>query len=480
MASGDKVVIASKEHVTNSILDNIVDDVNTDDSTKSVSAKQAKILNDRTIKNDEDGVVNGSLDITNDLTKSGSTVYSSRDLNMLVSNISQPIVDAPLINNLDLKAGNGPIEFTRDGSATFIDRYGVLRTVDAHVPRFEKDGLLVEGPSTNIKLYSQITDDAFSNARCSITDNDSTAPNNATEAAKVTVTEDGSVYIYRRGTSEDEVTYTSSWFVKNGTTNGLFTLRFHANTFGDGCAVDFDLNTGEITDNRGADNATIEALANGWFRLSITSTSDTDSDGDDYMDLLYLTNDGVTDDYFYVWGNQLEKLPFATSYIPTTDDEVTRVGEKCVLSKNDNLPYRDFTLVYTANSYGTDTTDRAKALVFIDSTGNDKFVAGFSYSHNNKLFVDDDTMSSIYFGEEFDNTTLKRVGTVFSEGIIKVYVNGVLQSTTNKGLTNTYDYGSYISIGGADVDVSAGCLFGHISNLKIYQNVLTDIELNLI
>jgi hypothetical protein len=66
MASGDKVVIASKEYVANSILDNIVDDINTDDSTKSVSAKQVKILNDRTIKNDEDGVINGSLTVIED------------------------------------------------------------------------------------------------------------------------------------------------------------------------------------------------------------------------------------------------------------------------------------------------------------------------------------------------------------------------------------------------------------------------------
>ena len=76
--------------------------------------------------------------------------------NMVIGNLSNPLLDMPLNNNLAMKQGNGQATFTRAGTATYIDIYGVLQTAKVDEPRFEKQGLLMEGVSTNLFLNSEI------------------------------------------------------------------------------------------------------------------------------------------------------------------------------------------------------------------------------------------------------------------------------------------------------------------------------------
>ena len=82
-----------------------------------------------------------------------------------------PDVWAPLSDSLQLLAGVAPadtitvggtsfplktksLSFSRASTATYIDKSGVLQTAAVNEPRFERDGLLIEGQSTNYFLYS--------------------------------------------------------------------------------------------------------------------------------------------------------------------------------------------------------------------------------------------------------------------------------------------------------------------------------------
>ncbi|HGP0311685.1 TPA: hypothetical protein ACLE2D_002416 [Citrobacter freundii] len=80
-----------------------------------------------------------------------------------------PDVWAPLNDDLRLLAGFAPADtipgtsyalptksmtFTRSTIATYIDKSGVLKTAAVNEPRFESEGLLIEGQSTNMALYS--------------------------------------------------------------------------------------------------------------------------------------------------------------------------------------------------------------------------------------------------------------------------------------------------------------------------------------
>ncbi|WP_333602746.1 phage head spike fiber domain-containing protein [Atlantibacter hermannii] len=69
-----------------------------------------------------------------------------------------PDVWAPLSDDLKMIAGypvnTKMISFSRASTATYIDKSGVLQTAVVNEPRFEKEGLLIEGQATNYFLYS--------------------------------------------------------------------------------------------------------------------------------------------------------------------------------------------------------------------------------------------------------------------------------------------------------------------------------------
>ena len=87
-----------------------------------------------------------------------------------------PDVWAPLSDDLRLLAGNGTadsitisgtsyplpsksIKFSRAGTATYVDKSGVLQAAAANTPRFEKEGLLIEAQSTN--LFDKASNTSF-------------------------------------------------------------------------------------------------------------------------------------------------------------------------------------------------------------------------------------------------------------------------------------------------------------------------------
>jgi len=82
-------------------------------------------------------------------------IYTEDELSSVIGNINNPLLDMPLNNSLSMKQGVGEVTFTRDTIATYIDRYGILQYAAVDEPRFEKDGFLVEGESTNLCLQSE-------------------------------------------------------------------------------------------------------------------------------------------------------------------------------------------------------------------------------------------------------------------------------------------------------------------------------------
>jgi hypothetical protein len=81
----------------------------------------------------------------------GAWESTSADI-MAIGNINSPLLDMPLNNSLVMKAGVGSATFTRASTATYVDRYGVLKTAAIDVPRFESKGYLTEGSKTNLLL----------------------------------------------------------------------------------------------------------------------------------------------------------------------------------------------------------------------------------------------------------------------------------------------------------------------------------------
>jgi hypothetical protein len=217
-------------------------------------------------------------------------------------------------------------------------------------------GILIESEArTNYAQDSHLQDTnnglgTFITTRAVFTENNYASPDGTTNAAKLAG--DGSnnshkanIYVQGSGTSPGLTdTATFSVYLKQGThryaqvevmdnaadTNGSLNRLF----------INIDLQTGTIlgTLEVGSPtnpNARIENVGNGWYRASATLTKKGDNVRTDGG--VMFSNAGAANanpattsganDYFYVWGAQLEAGAIASSLIPTAGGVITRAAE---------------------------------------------------------------------------------------------------------------------------------------------------------
>ena len=270
-----------------------------------------------------------------------------------------PDVWVPLNDDLRLLAGFAPYDtltisgkvlelptksatFTRLTTATYIDKSGVLQTAAINEPRFERDGLLIEGQSTNLYTYSE---QWGAGSRVTTTNNSGDSPRGDKTMALVVedtaanehYTQDRNV-VLTAGT-----TYCYSVFVKAHTSPRNLYLRVAS---GSTAQSFFDPTAGAwVGAGGGADfvNRGFDTIGNGIYRIWMTFTAAASQSTVIRLQLANgttpsYTGDGVSG--LYIWGAQLEALPNATSYIPTTTAVVTRGNEQLQLTPTGNIGYR--------------------------------------------------------------------------------------------------------------------------------------------
>ena len=220
-----------------------------------------------------------------------------------------------------------------------VGEYIPTTSVINSAPRFDHNpttgeslGLLVEEARTNLLTYSEDVSQWATPFNTTLTANSITAPDNALTADRLLETTatnlhtcDGTALTFATST-----VYTYSVFVKPiGDRNfeiafpvTLFTARFARFTLS---------GTGSVQGVDSGVTASIQALANGWYRCSATSTCAAGAGSrignfiNDASNSRSYTGD-ITKG-IYIWGAQLEAGAFATSYIPTTTATVTRAAD---------------------------------------------------------------------------------------------------------------------------------------------------------
>ena len=235
--------------------------------------------------------------------------------------------------------GNGTILLwgaQLEQSSTVGEYIPTTSTINS-APRFDHNpttgeslGLLVEESRTNLTQKSQEFEDVYwAKTDCTITPNESTAPDGTLTADLWTNTATPGTIQASLTKDATSRTYTASLWVKSTMTQ--FTLTVDGGSTTNRGRVQFNLSTNTVNavfneGNFTSTSGTLIAYSNGWVRLTLTTTTSTATT---LRIRPFFSNTGAT---ARIWGAQVEEGTFATSYIPTTTATVTRSADVASIS----------------------------------------------------------------------------------------------------------------------------------------------------
>jgi len=250
------------------------------------------------------------------------------------------------LNFAAVKKLDSRITYDRSGPASFVNEFGKVVLVGANTPRFDHDpvtreskGLLIEESRTNYAQYSiKINNDQGSyynliNNAVLVSDA-GVAPDGTNTATKMYPNSSGGArgieYVF---TAPSTGNYTTSVYVKAAGHTGWIALY----GIDGGTRAYFNPSTGAkgSPSQSGVPNAgdyDIIDAGNGWYRIHLTDTQ-SNINAADYFYIYFGDADGSTSvtssgqNGILMWGLQVEKGDFPTSYIPTGSAAVTRGDE---------------------------------------------------------------------------------------------------------------------------------------------------------
>lgn len=350
-------------------------------------------------------------------------------------------------------------------------------------PRFEREGLLIEGYSQNKLLYSEeFNNAAWTKSSATISAEAIAAPDATVTAEKLI--EDstlGGHYVSQSVTITDGAEVTISVFVKPA--ERTWFQIYTSLTTNSSAGTWFDLANGVIG-TQGHNNATITKLSNGWYRCSVTEL-DTVGDTSLITQFGVHTSDGETlhqgdgTSGLYIWGTQLEEKPFSSSYIPTTSSASSRASLWCGVRFHNNhsaLKDGNFSVVLDAKTHNVPfASDRILLTAGYSESGVDL---------NHLFTVTANTTILAYYRDDVPDYFTARLDAITRYGMTVDDSNNVtLYERGDKLVTNTralQTLGANPSKIGVGVNINEGNgLEGHIANIKIYDKVLSDDEMRI-
>jgi hypothetical protein len=212
----------------------------------------------------------------------------------------------------------------------------VLLTAQAGQARFDHNpttgeslGLLIEEQRTNLFTYSSdFSNAAWAKTNMSVSANTNIAPDGTLTADTITSLADGNFGVNQSQVFTNATAYTASAYVKY-----IDNPWCRVNIANVGGAW-INIQTGQVgTVLSYALSATITAVGNNWYRITVTFNGD----GTSYFVGFSLS---IADGSFvepvnksmFLWGAQLELGAFATSYIPTVASQITRSADAATMT----------------------------------------------------------------------------------------------------------------------------------------------------
>ncbi len=367
-----------------------------------------------------------------------------------------PDVWAPLSDNLRMITGYGRdvlvgsdvvarmVNFSRSSTATYIGKDGLLKTAAVNEPRFEKEGLLVEGQSTNLIPTSNFPQGLGGWIAPNMTGNTYSyglAPDGSNNALKASFSGDGlnqTISALVVGTS-----YTFSFYAKNETATPVI--------------VSVKLGSGG-----NAENITIPANS-AWARYSSTRTFNA---GDQVLRWYFTTRNVEV----WLWGDQLEALPFASSYIPTNGAAVTRAHDVVTIPWALNVRPSNLTVALNYDVLGIGLTNQR--LIEYAAPTIPRYLMQVTQVGDFETYCATQALKVV--GPSIGPGSLAVASTSPTRHALKLTGKAIATATPSGPVGATSD----IRIGSGQAGASP--TYGHIRNLRLWHSTLPDDQLKAV
>ena len=383
--------------------------------------------------------------------------------------------------------GDGDFTFSRASAATRVNADGLIESVANNVPRLDYTDascphLLLEPQRTNLITESAVFS-GYASSNAVITDNSITSPDGALTGAIFADNNaggTGAVQISKTVTVDVSSTYTYSIFAKKKDLDFIalrlsnFTTPINDNSF-------FNLNLGTVVSAGSGQTAEIENYGNGWYRCSVTFTTDAADTSGALQIRLSQGGTGTTVDLdntsnIYIWGWQFEKSNYASSYIPTSGSAVTVLAETCDNSGNNQLINSTEGVVYCEIASLAETPETRSILgIGVSGSGDDRVTIEYNVGDTNIIRGQVRT-SSLQASIGYTVTSTKdfhKVALVYQLNNVQLWIDGVKR---NEDLSADVSSPNTISMA-AFLNNNTNNFVGKCKSFMVYDTVLTDAEL---
>lgn len=336
-----------------------------------------------------------------------------------------------------------------------------MRTAAVDVPRMGSAGWLFDGGSTNLALYSESFDNAVWDKLSSgdglapvVTHSAGISPDGTMTAARIVFnsgSDNASNYSLLRDIINVSDPTLSIWVKSYSGVEQSIQLHFSGNS-GPSITVSDEWVRIKVSD---------AFVGAGSYGLQLRGGSGNIANTSDIL----------------VWGAQVENLPFATSYIATLSAPVTCAPDNVSFSTLGNFREREGCVFLRADVIGSASTEQY-ILDISDGTSANRIVlyrnsSGFIFLIINTggvAQVSSNTGVTMSQGTQYEIAINYRANgvDVFVDGVSVIVDNSVIMPTGLSLSSVGQNYGG------------AGALFGHIHDLRFYDDNLTLDEIKLL
>ena len=437
--------------------------------------------------------------------------------------VLQPLPDVwiPFNDSLDMITGFAPgyksitvgddvialpsekvVSFTRASTATYIDKSGCFAESAINEPRFEKDGLLIEGQRTNTFSYTNTPVSwNYDTANLTITTGvDEYGFSYGLFGVKETSTTERATLIstgYTRviSVSANE-SVTLSCRVKKVSGDGIITLRPRisyvnddgsSNTLTAGAYIDCE--TGDMLSYSGGEAATYNIFreSNGWIRVEFTYKSPEAKNMYGRFEFGAHQRSIKSGDKLMLTTPQFEKGLNASSFIITTEVGATRASDQVIIPIPFNWATPPVSVLMEVNvNWDSEmpNLEGSARLLNISITGattevSDESYMYFGFTTRGKRLIITNGKGTKTEYKAYGNREKRKFVTGFKfteDKQLQVVVDGILGgSSPSLHTLQRYTAGN-INIGGQSSSGNRH-LFGHVKNLRIWHKELTEAQM---